>query len=220
MISLRHVFRRYPNSGVALDDACLEIAEHDFLAITGPSGCGKSTLLHLLGGMDSPTSGEIYIGDLALHRATESELTEYRRRDLGVVFQFFNLLPTMTVLENVCLPLLLHGQPLPTVRERARELISLVGLENRANHGVHQLSGGQMQRTAIARALIHGPKLLLADEPTGNLDSVHAAQVLELFQRIASLRQTTLVVVTHSEEVASAASGRIHMRDGKILSEP
>lgn len=218
MISLRHVTRRYPNSGAALDDVSLEIAEHEFLAITGPSGCGKSTLLHLLGGMDTPTTGEIYVGDLALHRATEAELTEYRRRRLGVVFQFFNLLPTMTVLENVCLPLLLQGQPLPEVRDRAGELISLVGLSERAGHRIHQLSGGQMQRTAIARALIHNPQLLLADEPTGNLDSAHAEQVLELLQKIASQRRTTLIVVTHSEEVARAASRRIRMRDGKILS--
>lgn len=218
VINLRHVTRRYPNSGAALDDVSLEIAEHEFLAITGPSGCGKSTLLHLLGGMDTPTSGEIFVGDLALHRATEAELTEYRRSRLGVVFQFFNLLPTMTVLENVCLPLLLQGEALREVRERAGELISLVGLADRADHRIHQLSGGQMQRTAIARALIHNPKLLLADEPTGNLDSTHAGQVMELLQKIASQRRTTLIVVTHSEEVARAASRRIRMRDGKILS--
>ncbi len=218
MIHLSHVTRRYPNSGAALDDVSLEIQEHEFLAITGPSGCGKSTLLHLLGGMDTPTSGEVVVDGLALHRATEAKLTEYRRRRLGVVFQFFNLLPTMTVLENVCLPLLLQGKPLPEVRERAGELISLVGLSERADHRIHQLSGGQMQRTAIARALIHNPKLLLADEPTGNLDSLHAEQVLELLQKIASQRRTTLIVVTHSEEVARAASRRIRMRDGKILS--
>jgi putative ABC transport system ATP-binding protein len=218
MINLHHVTRRYPNSGAALDDVSLEIPEHEFVAIMGPSGCGKSTLLHLLGGMDTPTNGEIFVGDLALHKATEAELTEYRRRQLGVVFQFFNLLPTMTVLENVCLPLLLQGQPLPEVRERAAELIALVGLTDRGGHRVHQLSGGQMQRTAIARALIHNPMLLLADEPTGNLDSAHAEQVLELLQKIASQRRTTLIVVTHSEEVARAASRRIRMRDGKILS--
>lgn len=218
MINLHHVTRRYPNSGAALDDVSLEIPAHEFVAIMGPSGCGKSTLLHLLGGMDTPTSGEIFVGDLALHKATEAELTEYRRRQLGVVFQFFNLLPTMTVLENVCLPLLLQGQPLPEVRERAAELIALVGLADRGGHQVHQLSGGQMQRTAIARALIHKPMLLLADEPTGNLDSAHAEQVLELLQKIASQRRATLIVVTHSEEVARAASRRIRMRDGKILS--
>ena len=217
MISLRQVTREYPNSGAALDDVTLEIPEHDFVAVTGPSGCGKSTLLHLLGGMDTPTRGEIYVGDLALHRAGEAELTEYRRRYLGVVFQFFNLLPTMSVLENVSLPLLLQGKPMPVVRAKSEALIELVGLADRRDHQIHQLSGGQMQRTAIARALIHDPKLLLADEPTGNLDSMHTGQVLELLQKIASQRRTTLVVVTHSEEVARAASRRIRMRDGKVL---
>ena len=217
MISLRNVTRSYPNSGAALDNVSLEIAEFDFVAITGPSGCGKSTLLHLLGAMDTPTAGEITIGALALHLATERQRTEYRRRDLGVVFQFFNLLPTMTVLENVSLPLLLQGVPRGEVTERAMEMIELVGLSDRSSHGIHQLSGGQMQRTAIARALIHRPRLVLADEPTGNLDSAHAGQVLELLQKIASLRRTTLIVVTHSEEVARGASRRISMRDGKIL---
>lgn len=217
MISLRKVTRSYPNSGAALDNVSLEIEEHDFVAITGPSGCGKSTLLHLLGAMDTPTSGEILVGPLALHSATEAERTEYRRRDLGVVFQFFNLLPNMTVVENVSLPLLLQGVERAEARHRAWEMIDLVGLADRAGHGIHQLSGGQMQRTAIARALIHRPRLLLADEPTGNLDSGHAEQVLELLQKIASLRQTTLIVVTHSEEVARGALRRIAMRDGKIL---
>ena len=217
MISLRNVTRLYPNTGAALDDVSLEVEEFDFVALTGPSGCGKSTLLHILGAMDTPTSGEVTVGEVPLHRANERECTEYRRRHLGVVFQFFNLLPTMSVLENVAMPLLLQGVPLKDARVRAAEMIELVGLANRADHGAHQLSGGQMQRTAIARALVHRPKLLLADEPTGNLDSSHAGQVLELFQKIASLRQTTLIVVTHSEEVARGALRRICMRDGRIL---
>jgi ABC-type lipoprotein export system ATPase subunit len=195
----------------------LEIAEREFVAITGPSGCGKSTLLHLIGGLDLPTAGELEVGGLALHRATERELTEYRRRQVGVVFQFFNLLPTMTVAENVSLPLLLAGERIEAVNRRARELLELVGLTDRARHFPHQLSGGQMQRTAIARALIHQPRLLLADEPTGNLDSAHAGQVLELLGKIASQRRATLLVVTHSEEVAGMASRRIRMRDGRIL---
>jgi ABC-type lipoprotein export system ATPase subunit len=217
MISVRNVTRSYPNSGAALDNVSLEICQHEFAAVTGASGCGKSTLLHLLGAMDAPTSGEIIVGGLALHSATEQQRTQYRRRDLGLVFQFFNLLPAMTVLENVSLPLLLQGTTKNEAKARALEMIELVGLSDRASHGIHQLSGGQMQRTAIARALVHRPMLLLADEPTGNLDSMHAGQVLELLQRIASLRQTTLIVVTHSEEVARGASRRIFMRDGKIL---
>jgi len=216
-IRLLNVTRRYAASGAALDDVSVEIAPDDFIAITGPSGCGKSTLLHLLGGLDSPSSGEIFVGDLPLHSATEGQLTEYRRRRVGIVFQFFHLLPTMTVLENVCLPLLLAGTSLKRAREQAGELLDLVGLGDRPRHFPHQLSGGQMQRTAIARALVHAPGLLLADEPTGNLDSAHAAQVLDLLQKIASQRRTTLIVVTHSEEVAGIVSRRIQMRDGRIV---
>lgn len=195
----------------------LEIAEHEFVAITGPSGCGKSTLLHLIGALDTPTSGEVEVAGLALHRATEAELTDFRRRRLGIVFQFFHLLPTMSVRENVCLPLLLAGEPLRSAQPKADALLELVGLADRAGHFLHQLSGGQMQRAAIARALIHEPQVLLADEPTGNLDSASAEQVLALLQKIASQRRTTMVVVTHSEEVARLAHRRIRLRDGRIL---
>lgn len=217
MIRLSHVTRRYAASGAALDDVSLEIAEQEFVAITGPSGCGKSTLMHLIGGLDVPTSGEVVVDGLALHRATEGQLTHFRRHQLGIVFQFFNLLPTMSVLENVCLPLLLHGQPLAAAEPKAREMIDLVGLADRAEHRMHQLSGGQLQRTAIARALIHEPRLLLADEPTGNLDSTSAEQVMALLEKIASQRRTTLLLVTHSEEIALRTDRRIRMRDGKIL---
>ena len=219
-IRLKNVSRHYgpPESRVcALDDISLEIADKDFVAITGPSGCGKSTLMHLLGGLDTPDTGEIYVGDLALHSADERALTQYRRRDLGIVFQFFNLLPTMSVLENVCLPLLLAGESPGRVEPLARELLDLVGMVPRAGHFVHQLSGGELQRTAIARALIHRPRLLLADEPTGNLDSAGATRVLEVLQRVATQALTTLVVVTHSEEVAGAASRRIRLRDGRLV---
>ncbi|MEA3213023.1 MAG: putative transport system ATP-binding protein [Chthoniobacter sp.] len=217
MISLRHVTRRYAASGAALDDVSIEIAEHEFVAITGPSGCGKSTLMHLIGGLDTPTSGEVVVDGLALHQASEAELTRYRRHQLGMVFQFFNLLPTMSVFENVCLPLLLQGQPLGLVRPKAEQIIDLVGLADRAGHRPYQLSGGQLQRTAIARALIHEPKVLLADEPTGNLDSTNAAQVMALLQKISSQRRTTLLVVTHSEEIARQTARRIRLCDGKLL---
>ncbi len=200
----------------ALNDVTLDIADKDFVAITGPSGCGKSTLMHLLGGLDTPSDGEIYVGGLPLHSAGERELTTYRRRDLGIVFQFFNLLPTMTVLENVSLPLLLAGQGPSQTRAQASELLELVGMMPRAGHFVHQLSGGEMQRTAIARALIHRPRLLLADEPTGNLDSAGAERVLDVLRTIASQALTTLVVVTHSEEVARTANRRIRLKDGRL----
>ena len=217
MITLQHITRRYSAAVAALDDVSLEIGAGEFVAITGPSGCGKSTLMHLIGGLDTPTSGEITVAGLALHQATEAQLTAYRREKLGIVFQFFNLLPTMSVLENVCLPLLLRGESIAQARAKAAAMLELVDLTDRLGHGMHQLSGGQLQRTAIARALVHEPAVLLADEPTGNLDSSNAAQVMELLQKISSQRRTTMLVVTHSEEIARSSARRIHLRDGRIV---
>ena len=219
MISLRHVSRVYPSPGGevhALRDLSLEIASHTFAAVTGPSGCGKSTLLHLLGGLDQPTSGEIVVDHLPLHQANENELTIYRRERLGIVFQFFNLLPAMTAIENVELPLLLNQATSRAARTRATELLDLVGLSNRASAFPHQMSGGEMQRAAIARALVHRPSLLLADEPTGNLDSDNATRILDLFQKIASERLATIMIVTHSPEAAAVASKRIQLMDGRL----
>jgi putative ABC transport system ATP-binding protein len=216
LIRLHRVTRRYSPTVAALHEVSLTIAEHECVAITGPSGCGKSTLLHLIGGLDTASEGEVHVAGLALHRASEAQLTQFRRRDLGIVFQFFHLLPTMTVFENVCMPLLLQGEAMRAIRPRADALLDLVGLTDRATHFLHQLSGGQMQRAAIARALIHEPKVLLADEPTGNLDSASAAHIIALLQKIASQRRTTLLVVTHSEEVAGLATRRIRLRDGRI----
>ncbi len=219
MIELKNVTRRYlqgENVVLALDDVSLRIEAHDFVAVTGESGSGKSTFLHLIGGLDKPDSGEVLINGLALQSASEKELTRYRARDLGIVFQFFNLLPTLNVLENVCLPLQFQGVKPREANARGREMLGLVGMEKRERHFVHQLSGGEMQRTAIARALVHRPKVLLADEPTGNLDGANAEKVLEIFRRIAEERLTTLVVVTHSIEVAETAKRRIHLRDGKM----
>jgi putative ABC transport system ATP-binding protein len=201
----------------AVDNVSLEIADGEFVAITGPSGCGKSTLIHLVAGLDTPTTGEIYIDELALHTADDAALTDYRRRRLGLVFQFFNLLPTMNVLENVGFPLLLQGVAFGESERRARELLDLVGMSDRAQHFVHQLSGGEQQRTAIARALVHRPSLLIADEPTGNLDSASAEKVMQVLSRIGAERRATLIVVTHSADVASAASRRVEMRDGKVV---
>ena len=203
----------------AVDQVSLEIAAGEFVAISGPSGCGKSTLMHLIAGLDTPTSGEIHVNGLALHSADDAALTDYRRHQLGLVFQFFNLLPTMNVLENVAFPLSLQGVPNAEAERRAHEALDLVGMTERARHFVHQLSGGEQQRTAIARALIHKPLLLIADEPTGNLDSMSARNVLEVLLRIGNERRATLIVVTHSEEVAEAASRRIEMRDGRIVTE-
>jgi len=220
VIHIRHVTRRYSAAVTALDDVSLDIAAGEFVAITGPSGCGKSTLMHLIGGLDTPTAGEIIVDGLPLHGANDAELTAYRRTKIGIVFQFFHLLPTMSVLENVCLPLLLRGDSYAAARARAGEIIALVGLSDRAGHGMHQLSGGQLQRTAMARALVHDPAVLLADEPTGNLDSANAGQIMELLQKISSQRRTTMLVVTHSEEIAGQAARCIRLRDGKISHHP
>jgi ABC-type lipoprotein export system ATPase subunit len=222
MITLRNVNRYYQTgerSVHALDHANLTIERHEFVAVVGPSGCGKSTLLHLIAGLDRPTAGEIVVDGLSLTKADDAALTQYRRRQLGLVFQFFNLLPTMNVLENVSLPLLLQGVSIAESMARAGELLSLVGLTNRAHHFVHQLSGGEQQRTAIARALVHRPSLLIADEPTGNLDTASSGRVLELLRRIADERMATLILVTHSTEVAAMATRRIEMRDGTIVSD-
>jgi len=195
----------------------LEIAKGEFLAITGASGSGKSTLLHLIGSLDEPDSGEIFVDQLALHSASETQKTEYRRRDVGIVFQFFNLMPTMTVEENVMMPLLLRGGQRSDAQSRAVELLDLVGLGGRREHLSNQLSGGEMQRVAIARALAHRPKLIVADEPTGNLDSEHRDRDLDILGKIYQEGMATMIVVTHEEAVAEKASRRIEMRDGQIL---
>ncbi len=222
MISLQNVTRYYEageRSVHALDGVSLAIAPHEFVAVAGPSGCGKSTLLHLIAGLDRPTAGEITVNGLSLTSADDAALTNFRRRQLGLVFQFFNLLPTMNVRENVSLPLLLQGVPLAECEARANELLRRVGLTERAGHFIHQLSGGEQQRTAIARALVHRPSLLIADEPTGNLDTASAERVLGLLREIADEQLATLILVTHSPEVAAAATRLIEMRDGKIVSD-
>jgi putative ABC transport system ATP-binding protein len=173
-------------------------------------------LLNLLGGLDHPSSGEVIVDGIHLETANEHELTLYRRTKLGIVFQFFNLIPSMSVVENVELPLLLRGDDRRSMRREALEMIDLVGLDARASHLPHQLSGGEMQRAAIARALVHGPSLLLADEPTGNLDTANASQVLEVIAKIASRRTATVIMVTHSDSVAELADRRIRMLDGRL----
>lgn len=219
MIRLENVTRIYSrgeNAVRALDDVTLRINDGEFAAVTGPSGCGKSTLLNLLGGLDKPDRGEIWIDKLPLHTAGDAALTRFRRHDLGIVFQFFNLLPAMTVAENIELPLLLRGDSARKARPCVEESLEIVDLSARRNHFPYQLSGGETQRTAIARALAGRPKLLLADEPTGNLDTSNAARVADTLLKIASQRITTLVIVTHSEELARLAPRHIPMLDGKL----
>ena len=221
MLETRDLHKSY-QSGEARVDALrgitLKILPGEIVAITGPSGCGKSTLLHLLGALDTPTSGQVYLEGHPLHSLNDDKLTALRRLKIGFVFQFFHLLPTLTVEENVLLPLLLSGRVNPLARARARDLLTSVQLADRSHHRPHQLSGGQLQRAAIARALIHQPSILLADEPTGNLDSASSNAVIELITRLARKEKTTVLLVTHSQTVAATADRQIQLVDGRIQS--
>ena len=221
MLETRDLHKTY-QAGDARVDALrgitLKILPGEIVAITGPSGCGKSTLLHILGALDTPSAGQAYLEGHPLHSLDDAKLTALRRLKIGFVFQFFHLLPTLTVEENVLLPLLLSGRTDSLSRKRARELLASVGLADRAHHRPHQLSGGQMQRAALARALVHQPSVLLADEPTGNLDSASSTAVIDLITRLARQQKTTVVLVTHSSEVAASADRRIALVDGRIHS--
>ena len=186
------------------------------VSVMGPSGSGKSTLLHLIGGLDTPTSGSVVIDGSDLAQLDDEELTLFRRRSLGFIFQFFNLLPTMTAWENVALPRLLDGVKMNQVKPRAIELLERVGLGERVDHKPSQLSGGEMQRVAVARALVGDPLLVLADEPTGNLDSASGQAVLELLRKIVAEEGKTVVIVTHDAEAASLADQQVRLADGLL----
>ncbi|MBW3637116.1 MAG: ABC transporter ATP-binding protein [Armatimonadetes bacterium] len=201
----------------ALQGVDLSVPTGQFLAIIGRSGCGKSTLLNLLGGLDVATSGALRVGGEDVSQLDENGLTKYRRETVGIVFQFFNLMPLLSSLENVALPALLAGKPRRATFERATNLLEAVGLENRLNQGASLLSGGEMQRVALARALINDPQLVLADEPTGNLDSHSAHSVLESLSNLTRREGKTVVMVTHSREAAQIADLTREMRDGKFV---
>jgi putative ABC transport system ATP-binding protein len=217
-----HQLRKFYGSGEALvravDDVDLEVASGEALAVMGPSGCGKSTLLHLLGGLDRPTSGELWLGKRRIDQLSERALAELRRQDVGFVFQAFHLMEELTAQENVELPALLAGRSPRQARRRARQLLDEVGLAGRGSHLPSALSGGQRQRVAIARALVNEPWLVLADEPTGNLDSAATLEVLQLLETLHA-GGLTLVVVTHDERIAATADRLITMRDGALVDE-
>jgi putative ABC transport system ATP-binding protein len=199
----------------ALRGVDLDVARGEFVAIMGPSGCGKSTLLNLVAGLDTPDEGEITIADEVITGRSEDDLARMRRRHIGIVFQFFNLLEGMTVLENVVLPAVIAGKKRKQAETRARDMLDLLGLGDKSRELPGVLSGGQRQRLAIARALANEPTLLLADEPTGALDSAGGHEVLELFKRLHADGQTILMV-THNDEVAAAADRIVRMRDGRV----
>ena len=200
----------------ALDAVSFEIVESEFVAVVGPSGSGKTTLLNLLGCMDTPSSGTLRIGGHEVQHFTETERTRFRRDQIGFVFQHFGLLPTLSVAENVALPLLFSRRPAGRAIDG---LLERVGLGHRARHRPNELSGGEMQRVAIARALIHQPSLLLADEPTGNLDSSTGESIIALFQELHA-GGLTIIVITHNVRLAAVAQRRLCLRDGRIVPEP
>jgi putative ABC transport system ATP-binding protein len=218
VVEVRALRKNYESEGMpvrALRGVDMDMAERQFVAIMGPSGCGKSTLLNLIAGLDTPTEGEITLAGESLAGKDENDLARMRRRHIGIVFQFFNLLEGMTVLENVTLPAVIAGTPRKQAETRARDLLDLLGLSDKARNAPGVLSGGQRQRLAFARALANQPTLLLADEPTGALDSAGGLEVLELFRRLHADGQAILMV-THDQEVAAAGERIVRMRDGRI----
>lgn len=199
-----------------LDGIDFELQRSEFVAIKGPSGAGKTTLLHLAAGLDTPTSGTVTIDGADLAQLDESQMLRLRREQIGFVFQFFNLVPGLDVRDNVALPLLFDGTPRKIAAERASELIGAVGMSHRASHLVGGLSGGEMQRTAVARALVSGPDIVFADEPTGNLDSHTGIVVLDLLAQVCADRDTAILMVTHDDRAAVRADRIVEVRDGRI----
>ncbi len=222
MMELRQVTKHYVQGRRtvrAVDGVSLRIEAGEFVSIVGPSGSGKSTLMHLLGALDTPTSGEVYFQGRALHALPDRELARLRRTRIGFVFQFFNLLPTLTAEENVALPLLLAGQGRGRALPPARAELGRVGLHDRLGHFPDELSGGEMQRVAIARALVIGPEAVLCDEPTGNLDSHNSAGVLQLLRRLPEPGRRSVVMVTHDLQAAALADRIVHIRDGRVAAD-
>ena len=219
IVSLRDVRRDYALGAErvhALQGVTLDVERGDYVAIVGPSGCGKSTLLNLIGVIDQPTSGTVEIGGTRVDDMSDWEATSFRLYNIGFVLQRFYLMPILSALENVALPMAEAKVPREERRERAAQLLAYVGLSNRERHRPSELSGGEQQRVAIARALANRPTLVLADEPTGELDAHTGAEIISLFQRL-NADGTTIVVVTHDEGLADAARRKIHMRDGKVV---
>jgi putative ABC transport system ATP-binding protein len=221
LVELRNVSKIYHLGGEeirALDDLSLDIESGEFISIIGPSGSGKSTLMHILGCLDTPTRGTLKLDGTEIQNASKRELARIRNEKIGFVFQFFNLLPKLNVLQNVELPMIYSGASSRERRERAVAALKLVDLENRSKHRPLQLSGGQQQRVAIARALVNNPKIVFADEPTGNLDSHTGEAILSLFRKL-SQEGRTIALVTHDPEIAAVTPRRIEIRDGKVAKQ-
>ena len=217
ILTIEHLTKIYGKGDTAvraLDDVSFSVSKGEFVAIVGPSGSGKSTLLHILGGVDRPTSGTVRIEGNDIYALNESNLAIFRRRQIGLIYQFYNLIPVLTVAENITLPLRLDGRKVD--EQELSGLLSMLSLQNRVNHLPNQLSGGQQQRVSIGRALINHPALVLADEPTGNLDSKNSAEIVELLEYFNREMNQTLIVITHDERIALQADRIIAIEDGRI----
>jgi len=219
LIDVHKTFKQGASDITALAGVSLEISKGEFVSVMGPSGSGKSTLLHLIGGLDTPTRGDVAIGGQVISQMGDDEVTLFRREKIGFVFQFFNLLPTLTAIENAMLPAILDGRAETEARAKAAALLERVGLSGRSNHLPEQLSGGEIQRLAIARALVFSPPILLADEPTGNLDSKTGGAILQLLRDINRQEDSTVVMVTHDQAAAAIGDRVIHLKDGFLVEE-
>lgn len=215
--NLTKVYGKDSTKVVALDNVSFSVKKGEFVAIVGASGSGKSTLLHLIGGVDRPTSGKVYINDKDIFSMNDDKLAIFRRRQIGLIYQFYNLIPILTVEENITLPLSLDNREVP--KQDLKELINLLGLESRKNHLPNELSGGQQQRTSIGRALITRPAIILADEPTGNLDSKNSDEIVDLLKKSNKDYKQTIIMITHNMELAEKADRIIKLEDGKIVLE-
>ena len=215
--NLCKIYDKGKNEVKALDNISFSVNKGEFIAIIGPSGSGKSTLLHLLGGVDKPTSGKVFMNDQDVYVQNDEQLAIFRRRQVGLIYQFYNLIPILNVVENITLPLKLDGQKVN--EERVNELLELLGLAERRKHLPSQLSGGQQQRVSIGRALINAPALVLADEPTGNLDSKSSQEIIGLLKHSNKKYGQTLIVITHDENIALQADRIIRIADGQIVSD-
>lgn len=215
--NLTKIYGKGDSKVVALDNVSFEVEKGEFVAIVGASGSGKSTLLHLIGGVDRPTSGKVYIDDKDIYSFNEEKLAIFRRRQVGLIYQFYNLIPILNVEENMTLPLALDNRKIE--QEKVDELLKVLGLENRKKHLPNELSGGQQQRTSIGRALITNPTIILADEPTGNLDSKASDEIVTLLKKTNKEYKQTIIMITHNMEIASIADRIIKIEDGKIASE-